>query len=420
MDLPNHHQAMTIVTEPYQEEVSMINVASTRALITRSLRLAFFIGLIGLLAVKAHASTPTDGETPLGLQPGAPAGSYALSDLDHINLYNGNLNFTLPLMHIGGRGGAQMTMNLTPLELKWRVFEIYIPEIPPNPAYYSYTLLPPGVWNPIQPGYGPGVLLGRRAATDGDCGINFSPEIRYTLTRLTFIAADGTEYELRDQSTQGKPQTLELQCVLEEVPTLGRGKIFVTADGTAMTFVSDTAIEDHITYGEVIYPTGYLFLRDGTRFRVEGGLIKSLTDRNGNVLNFSYDQYNRVSVITDSINRTVNVAYGDLANGGFNSITWRGSSGTPRTLKVWGGALSSNFRVGNAQGSSTYTQKTSHQLFPDIPNTGDDLFDTGVFSAVELPDGRRYRFSYNSYGELARCELPTGGSPGSRRSEYHC
>jgi YD repeat-containing protein len=31
-------------------------------------------------------------------------------------------------------------------------------------------------------------------------------------------------------------------------------------------------------------------------------------------------------------------------------------------------------------------------------------------SKVELPDGRVYQFRYNSYGELARVELPTGGN----------
>ena len=31
-------------------------------------------------------------------------------------------------------------------------------------------------------------------------------------------------------------------------------------------------------------------------------------------------------------------------------------------------------------------------------------------SAVELPNGRTYQFRYNSYGEVARIELPTGGA----------
>jgi hypothetical protein len=33
-----------------------------------------------------------------------------------------------------------------------------------------------------------------------------------------------------------------------------------------------------------------------------------------------------------------------------------------------------------------------------------------LISALQLPDGRFYRFYYNPYAELARVELPTGGA----------
>ncbi len=51
-----------------------------------------------------------DGLTPVGLQPGSPAGSYALSGMDSVNLYNGSANITIPLLNIGGRGEAGYTM----------------------------------------------------------------------------------------------------------------------------------------------------------------------------------------------------------------------------------------------------------------------------------------------------------------------
>ncbi len=51
--------------------------------------------LIALLALAAHAQTSaTDGSTPLGLLPGAPAGSYALSGFESINPYNGESQFS--------------------------------------------------------------------------------------------------------------------------------------------------------------------------------------------------------------------------------------------------------------------------------------------------------------------------------------
>ena len=40
------------------------------------------------------------------LKVGRPAGSYALSDFDTVNLYNGNMTIHLPLLDIKGRGAA--------------------------------------------------------------------------------------------------------------------------------------------------------------------------------------------------------------------------------------------------------------------------------------------------------------------------
>lgn len=64
----------------------------------------------------SFTTSATDGSTPAALTSGAPAGSYALSGFDNINPFNGNLNFRLPLLHIGGRGDAQYTMTLPALE----------------------------------------------------------------------------------------------------------------------------------------------------------------------------------------------------------------------------------------------------------------------------------------------------------------
>ncbi|MCI0662838.1 MAG: hypothetical protein L0220_17355, partial [Acidobacteria bacterium] len=79
---------------------------------------------IALLLTMAVVSAPGqtrsnyDGQTPSGLAPGSPAGSYALSGFDTINLYNGKLNFRLPLITIGGRGSAGFTKYLT-IEKNW-------------------------------------------------------------------------------------------------------------------------------------------------------------------------------------------------------------------------------------------------------------------------------------------------------------
>src|SRR6266571_2510613 len=94
----------------------------------------------------------TDGTTPPGIAPGAPAGSYRLSDFDNINLYSGNLNFRLPLLHAGGRGDAGYTLTL-PVESHWTIDKTTYAD----GATFYY---PAASWWPgMGVGYGPGFLI---------------------------------------------------------------------------------------------------------------------------------------------------------------------------------------------------------------------------------------------------------------------
>jgi hypothetical protein len=69
-----------------------------------------------------RAQSATDNGTPLGLTAGSPEGSYALSGFESVNLYNGNLNFSLPALHVGGRGNAGYTLQV-PIDQRWESSE---------------------------------------------------------------------------------------------------------------------------------------------------------------------------------------------------------------------------------------------------------------------------------------------------------
>ena len=61
-----------------------------------------------LLAGVATARAQSDyASIPPALAPGSPAGSYRLSDIDTVNLFNGSVNVNLPLTGISGRGAAR-------------------------------------------------------------------------------------------------------------------------------------------------------------------------------------------------------------------------------------------------------------------------------------------------------------------------
>ena len=117
-----------------------------------------------VLAVGGNAQTTTktgtDQMTPSNLAVGSPAGSYALSGFDNVNLFNGNLNFRLPLLSVGGRGSAGFTMMLALNTKSWHVRRVST--IVNNEETITYPPSP-NTWQPRQVGYGPGVMIARKS-----------------------------------------------------------------------------------------------------------------------------------------------------------------------------------------------------------------------------------------------------------------
>ena len=348
----------------------------------------------------AQTTNATNGSTPAGLTPGAPAGSYGLSGFDNFNPYNGNMNFRLPLVGVGGRGGAGYTVTL-PIEQHWTVDKYTDPS---DPALTSF-MANGNWWEVVKPGYYPGVMQRRMV---GSISMRCSPTLyvwRRTITRLTFTANDGTEYELVDQLTGGA--LLLGSCSGPR----SRGKVFVSHDGSGATFVSDTDVLDPLYGSDSLTASdgwadteisGYLFLRDGTRYRIDSGYVTQMRDRNGNKLTFTSDA-NFNLIITDSLNRqvTFNYDYQDVAPYGLcDKITFKGFGGATRIIRVSKTALGNALKAGS-----------SSIDFAGLSGGGGN---PTVVSAVWLPNddslNRHYQFYYNSYSELARVELPTGGA----------
>ena len=192
-----------------------------------------------------YAQESITGTTPSGLTPGKPSGSYSLSGFDNINLYNGGLNFHLPIVSVGGRGGAAASVGLT-IEQKWIVRTDYSGGggTPANYADYNW-------WGNISHAFYVGAKIEGRRSGDPtwpcESGVNAGrPVYIKSLTRLTVSTPDGTEYELRDVLTGGEPQTVPRNFFKCPTASPTRGRIFVTSDGSAATFVSDGDIEDAV------------------------------------------------------------------------------------------------------------------------------------------------------------------------------
>src|SRR5438105_9860461 len=186
----------------------MTNSSHSRRAAAFRLPSAALLLLLATGSAVAQSSVPTSSTTsamtPQGMSPGSPAGSYALSGFDNVNLFNGDLNFRLPLLTIGGRGTAGYTMTLAADTKKWQVRTEPGLDTNGRPISEGSTdkFTPQWKqWNTLQVGYGPGVMQGRKTGvgtvvtrTCDTCPIicnRRDPLYRYTLTRLTFIAPDG-------------------------------------------------------------------------------------------------------------------------------------------------------------------------------------------------------------------------------------
>ncbi len=412
----------------------------------------------------SSAQTGTEGTTSKMTQPGAPAGSYSLSGFENVNLYNGNLNFNLPLVKIGGRGKAQSSINLAIDSAKWEVerdptdsgnsegpkirrlangvfesseltaaqqmfcdndsgvtsfppfdmclvnlingsvvnnFDLWTTgmNLPPGGYYFSYWVRESTM---PRPGYNPGLMYART----GKLWNTYS-------TRLFFTASDGTEHELRDQATEGKP------IYHPSGSWVSRGQVFLSQDGAGLRFVSSTAINDN-TAGQYIdgehegkRVSGTLYFPDGTKYEINDGDVSQIKDIDGNKITYTYNVFHKVTSIVDSMGRQVVIGYNNPANDQndadliFDTISTQTSSTGWQTIKIYKTKLEKALRSG-------FSLMTYEQMWGDfttqqqLPTT---IYDpAGVITKVELPDQRVYRLFYTPYNEIARIELPTGGA----------
>jgi YD repeat-containing protein len=203
----------------------------------------------------------------------------------------------------------------------------------------------------------------------------------------------------------------------------------VAIDGSGMTFVADQALADEPvpttfarTGSGMGSVDGRLYFRDGTLYRFKNSVIEYIRDANGNTISFAKDPaYDRITSITDSMNRTVTLAYDVAANSpnpnststfcpadatvGCDFITY-GDPAAPRVITVVKTTHDQAFRVCTAP-DPMYTFQNTDALFPGVVS---EAFHVTVLRRVILPNSQQYTFSYNAYAELARAQLPTGGA----------
>ena len=343
------------------------------------------------------------GTTPPALEPGSPAGSYALSGFEDVNLYNGHLNVHLPLMTVGGRGDAGYQMQLGISQPSWVVETTgtFNAGDTTTPAGYTFTSGlsgPAEWWNPYQVRYGPGSVVWKQIGSGiQTCTGSGAPFYSATWSYVVFTAPDGTEHPL--YGTGSGPSVWNAACA---VTPPQRGPNFVARDGTDMLFVADNTgyFMDNPTPGAapngatVSGISGTLYLRDGTQYSVGhglagGGMIDSIQDRHGNVLRIGYmtGQVDGetvtqpfVTTITDSLGRQTTIAYDqtDATYGTYDLITFPGANGAARYLRIVRAAVSASLRRDFSAGSPFFPGIVRGGAYADRSEPGDSAEREGI------------------------------------------
>src|SRR5262249_39614510 len=161
--------------------------------------------------------------------------------------------------------------------------------------------------------------------------------------------------------------------------------------------ISDTTIYDKLGIGglSLIYPSGYLMLRDGTRLRIDSGNVTWLRGQNGNKIIFTYDSSNRVLTITHSLNRQGTFNYPHSNSTFSDQITLKGFGGATRTISLNYSNLANALRTTNPRNepASRYQIQTYNGLFPLLNNASSTTnFNPLVVSSVTLPNNQQYQF----------------------------
>ncbi len=243
------------------------------------------------------------------------------------------------------------------------------------------------------------------------CFICSSNLRHFRVARVYIIMPDGSKHELR-QSDQPYEGALRVTGT------------FYAVDGSRLRYDSTSA------------STGTLYLPDGSRYLLNGPTAQFI-DRDGNTLNYN----GTTRQWTDTLGRVIGMPFPaapqaidyTYAPPGLRSdkpyiFRWRNlSTAGVITNSAARKPVGSHFLPNPSQpptnfNGNNYPQGWLDSLFiswepdPDSPLTyvvgrnqnGSQLFDTVVLTEVELPNGLKYKFSYNIYGEIDKIIYPTG------------
>lgn len=327
--------------------------------------------------------------------------------VDSINPFNGNLNVSIPFVGVGGRGNAGYTIGRTS-NIKWGMYHQWLDGHAQHFIHHPTTHALDGKSSHSGDiSYSPGIIEVRRTFTGNpNCYPDGTSSSYGEHWRIVFSRPDGSVMEFVSQ--QGQAEAYGLCPNGPLIPNTNFGTVFNSFDGSFTTIVLDAPAFRYSTH----QINGYLMFPDGTKYRVENNRIVWMRDRDGNTTTLTWalveGQGYKIVATKDSIGREVTFEYKVNNNdqyGLHDRITFKGINGETRVFRV-------SFKPMGEILRADQTLQTKGALFAFWDHWGgaNEILNLERISAMWLPDGKAFKFFYNSYGEVARIGLPDGGA----------
>ncbi|HVP44130.1 MAG TPA: hypothetical protein VMS96_11910, partial [Terriglobales bacterium] len=364
----------------------------------RSLNIGLIAAVLVLALTFAAPAVAQQQSPSVGLAAQTDTGTRAYIPYDgtveNVNLTNGNLNLKIPLVHLPGRNGFDLDLNLEYDSKMWKNEAAYDAELGLLTSAWLEDVRNPYVamgWHLNIPSiYETSLLLYDSTGVQYGC-----------IGTTTVILGDGSRHNFSNNPGCSSPYEIN---VMDAEDNSGAILTLHTADGTVLA------------------------LRNGTKIYFPGASTTAtkMIDANGNTITFN------AGSITDTLGRTVVLTGGgsghDCAlqqSGGLTGLSYTDSNGNPFTVSFgytnqtvnWSFGmpytdwhLQPPILVANRSGSCNRSMLTSLNVGGHVYSFDYLLSGNGELSKITYPSGGYTTYSYFPYDHL-ELSIDTGQQP---------